>query len=42
MADIHLANDVLSELDLATANLKQALGPNANLWKSPSRMESKG
>jgi myo-inositol catabolism protein IolS len=42
VADIRLESDVLSELEQATADLKQALGPNADLWEAPSRMEPNG
>ncbi|MGQ9662529.1 MAG: aldo/keto reductase [Kiritimatiellia bacterium] len=37
-ADLHLAREILDELNQVTELLKQKLGPNADMWQSASRI----
>lgn len=36
--DLTLSDDVITRLDEITQPLKQKMGPNADMWKTPSRM----
>jgi myo-inositol catabolism protein IolS len=38
-ADLKLAKDVLEELSAVTGEVKDRIGPNADMWQSDSRME---
>jgi len=38
-ADVRLTADAIAELSHATKGIKQAIGPNADMWQSDSRME---
>jgi aryl-alcohol dehydrogenase-like predicted oxidoreductase len=37
MSEVELSDEILAELDDATSELKEALGPNPDPWQSDSR-----
>ena len=38
-ANVKLAKDVMEELSAVTQEVKDRIGPNADMWQSDSRME---